>query len=153
MVEQGEKQRVLKKLLADADVDRTIVFTKTNNGANRLSQNLQKSGFRSVAIHGNKTQSARQKALAALRETKLRVLLVATMSPRGTSASQALDVNYDLPHEPESYVRRIGRTGRLGAEVEAVSSCLPDEKRELRACEKLSGKKANVSMPIDEKQK
>lgn len=154
LVEKGGKQRVLKKLLADADVDRAIVFTKTKRGANRLSLTLEKSGFRAVAIHGNKSQSARQKALTAFRENKVQVLVATDVAARGIDIPGVSHViNFDLPHEPESYVHRIGRTGRAGAEGVAVSFCLPDEKRELRAIEKLIGKKANVSTPIGEKQK
>ena len=152
LLEKGDKQRVLKKLLADDDVDRAIVFTKTKRGANRLSQHLEKNGVLSVAIHGNKSQSARQKALAAFRDNKVKVLVATDVAARGIDIPGVSHVfNYDLPHEPESYVHRIGRTGRAGADGVAISFCLPDEKRELRAIEKLIGKKANVPMPTDEK--
>lgn len=148
-VEKGDKQRVLKKLLAEPDVDRAIVFTKTKHGANRLSQRLEKQGVLSVAIHGNKSQAARQKALAAFRDGKVQVLVATDVAARGIDIpGVSLVVNFDLPHEPESYVHRIGRTGRAGAEGVAVSFCLQDEKRELRAIQKLIGKDANVTMPI-----
>lgn len=148
LVEKGDKKRVLKQLLSDADVERTIVFTKTKRGANRLSQHLEKSGICAVAIHGDKSQSARQKALAAFRENKANVLVATDVAARGIDIPGVSHVvNFDLPHEPESYVHRIGRTGRAGAEGIAVSFCLPEEKRELRAIEKLIGKSANIAMP------
>lgn len=150
LVEKGDKPRVLKDLLAAPEVDRAIVFTKTKHGANRLSQRLEKQGVLSVAIHGNKSQSARQKALAAFRDGKVQVLVATDVAARGIDIpGVSLVVNFDLPHEPESYVHRIGRTGRAGADGVAVSFCLPDEKRELRAIEKLIGREANVTGLID----
>ena len=148
LVAKGEKQRLLKHILAEPGMDSAIVFTRTKRGANRLSETLAKGGFRTAAIHGNKSQSARQKALAAFREKKVQVLVATDVAARGIDIEGVSHVvNFDLPREPESYVHRIGRTGRAGADGIAVSFCLPDEKRELRAIEKLIGK----SVPIVQK--
>jgi len=153
LLAKNEKRHALKKLLAEDDVDRAIVFTKTKRGANRLTQHLEKSGVLAVAIHGNKSQSARQKALAAFRDNKVQVLVATDVAARGIDIPGVSHVvNFDLPREPESYVHRIGRTGRAGAEGVAISFCLPEEKRELRAIEKLIGKKANVTMPAGGKE-
>ena len=151
LVQKGDKQRVLKKLLAAPDVDRAVVFTRTKRGANRLSQQLEKCGVRAVAIHGNKSQSARQSALAAFRSNKVQVLVATDVAARGIDIQGISHVvNYDLPSEPESYVHRIGRTGRAGADGVAISFCLPEEKRELRAIEKLTGKKARISAATED---
>ena len=144
-VERGEKQHLLKQVLTSPDMDRAIVFTKTKRGANRLSERLEKSGIRSVAIHGNKSQSARQKALSAFRSKQVKVLVATDVAARGIDIEGISHVvNFDLPREPESYVHRIGRTGRAGADGIAVSFCLPEENRELRAIEKLIGKQVPV---------
>ena len=145
LVERGEKQNLLKELLTAPDMERAIVFTKTKRGANRLSEKLVKCGIKSAAIHGNKSQSARQKALAAFRDERVNVLVATDVAARGIDIEGVSHVvNFDLPREPESYVHRIGRTGRAGAEGTAVSFCLPEENRELRAIEKLLGKKVPV---------
>ena len=149
LLEKGEKQRTLRKMLTGKGVDRAIVFTRTKRGANRLSEYLEKNGVRAVAIHGNKSQSARQKALAAFRSNQVKVLVATDVAARGIDIQGVSHVfNFDLPTEPESYVHRIGRTGRAGAEGIAVSFCLREERRELRAIEKLIGKKADIAPRI-----
>ncbi len=145
LVSRGEKPTLLKELLAAPEMDRAIVFTRTKRGANNLSQKLERSGFKSVAIHGNKSQSARQKALAAFRGRRVRVLVATDIAARGIDIEGVSHVvNFDLPSEPESYVHRIGRTGRAGAEGIAVSFCMPEEEDQLRAIEKLIRKKLPV---------
>ena len=112
LVDKGDKQRLLRNLLMATDVSRAIVFTKTKRGANRLTQHLEKSGIGAAAIHGNKSQAARQKALAAFRDNKVKVLVATDVAARGIDIEGVSHViNFDLPREPESYIHRIGRTG------------------------------------------
>ena len=132
-------------MLASPDLGRAIVFTKTKRGANRLSEKLERFGIQSTAIHGNKSQSARQKALVAFRDARIQVLVATDVAARGIDVEGVnMVVNYDIPHEPESYVHRIGRTGRAGASGVAVSLCAPDENSQLKAIERLIGEKVPV---------
>ena len=145
LVERCEKQSILTLILTSPDVDRAIVFTKTKRGANRLSERLERNGIKSTAIHGNKSQSARQEALTAFRDARIKVLVATDVAARGIDIDGVTHVvNYDIPNEPESYVHRIGRTGRAGATGVAVSLCAPDENGELKAIERLIGKKVAV---------
>lgn len=146
LLQRSEKLPVLNHILNGPDVDRAIVFTKTKRGANRLSEKLEKKGIKSAAIHGNKSQSARQKALAAFRNGSIRVLVATDVAARGIDIDGVTHVvNFDMPHEPESYVHRIGRTGRAGAEGIAVSLCTPEERCDLKAIERLIGKKVPIA--------
>ncbi len=139
-VERSQKQALLGKLLGDAEVGRTLVFTRTKRGANMLAQRLERSGFRAAAIHGNKSQNARVRALEAFRGNHVQVLVATDVAARGIDIDDITHVvNFDMPVEPESYVHRIGRTGRAGATGIAVSFCAPDERDDLRAIEKLIG--------------
>ena len=127
------------------DVERAIVFTKTKRGANMVAEKLMRSGVRATAIHGNKSQSARQRALEAFRRRRVQVLVATDVAARGIDIDGISHVvNYDMPIEPEAYVHRIGRTGRAGAEGIALSLCTPAERRELRAIEQLIGHKVPV---------
>jgi ATP-dependent RNA helicase RhlE len=147
-VQRDKKMTSLQKLLGGESVDRVIVFTRTKHGANGLTRKIEKAGFRAAAIHGNKTQNARQKALEAFRRKKVQVLVATDVAARGIDIAGVTHVvNYDMPVDPESYVHRIGRTGRAGAEGTAVSFCTPDECDELRAIEKLTGKRLTVENP------
>lgn len=138
-VERGEKLELLSSLLSQDNVDQVIVFTRTKRGANSLAQKLDRKGFRSAAIHGNKTQSARQRALQEFRSNKIKVLVATDVAARGIDIDGISHViNYDMPLEPESYVHRIGRTGRAGAEGTAISYCTADEMGELQAIEKIT---------------
>jgi len=140
--QKKEKQNLLVTLLADRNVERAIVFTKTKRGANVVSQRLERKGIRSAAIHGNKSQNARQRSLNAFRNNQVRVLVATDVAARGIDIDGVTHVvNFDIPHEPEAYVHRIGRTGRAGAEGTAISFCTADEQRELSAIEKLIGHK------------
>ena len=145
LVNRREKQSVLAQILVSSNVDRAIVFTKTKRGANRLSEQLQCRGINSSAIHGNKSQSARQKALDALRDARIKVLVATDIAARGIDIDGVTHVvNFDIPNQPESYVHRIGRTGRAGASGVAVSLCAPEENGDLRAIERLIGQKVPV---------
>ena len=140
--EKGEKPMILRSILKGNDVDRAIVFTRTKRGANTVARKLEQAGLDSAVIHGNKSQNARQRALDAFRRKKVRILVATDVAARGIDIDNVTHViNYDLPNEPESYVHRIGRTGRAGAEGIAVSLCDGAELDELRAIEQLIGKR------------
>lgn len=150
-VERGAKQSLLKRLLQASDVDRAIVFTKTKRGANRVAEKLVRSGIRATAIHGNKSQCARQRALTDFRSNQVQVLVATDVAARGIDVDGVTHVvNFDIPVDPESYVHRIGRTGRAGAEGIALSLCSSDERRELREIEKLIGKKVPHAVGRDD---
>ncbi|MCB1603000.1 MAG: C-terminal helicase domain-containing protein, partial [Xanthomonadales bacterium] len=120
------------------DVGRAIVFTRTKRGANKVMQYLDKAGFRAEAIHGNKSQNARQQTLENFRKGRSSVLVATDIASRGIDIDDVTHVfNYELPHEPESYVHRIGRTARKGTEGIAISLCDPGERAQLRSIEKL----------------
>ena len=145
LIDRGNKLTSLRKLLDSEGVDRTIVFTRTKHGANGLAKKLEREGVRAVAIHGNKTQNARQHALEAFRNKQVTVLVATDVAARGIDIDGVTHViNYDMPVEPESYVHRIGRTGRAGAEGIAISFCTSDERSELRAIESLIGQRLDV---------
>ncbi|MBA63692.1 MAG: DEAD/DEAH box helicase [Planctomycetaceae bacterium] len=138
--ERGEKTGRLHDLIRGDDVERVIVFTRTKRGANTLAKKTEKAGIPAAVIHGNKSQSARQKALKAFRAKRVRVLIATDVAARGIDIDNVTHVvNYDLPNEPESYVHRIGRTGRAGAEGIAVSFCSGEELDYLAEIEKLIG--------------
>lgn len=139
-VDRAEKQEILRQLLALDDVERAIVFTRTKRGANVVADKLLKSGITAVAIHGNKSQNARQRALEAFRRKEVRVLVATDVAARGIDIDGITHViNFDMPVEAESYVHRVGRTGRAGADGIALSFCTRDEFEELLAIEKLIG--------------
>jgi ATP-dependent RNA helicase RhlE len=145
LVDRGNKLGSLRKLLDGDGVDRTIVFTRTKHGANGLAKKLEREGVRAVAIHGNKTQNARQRALEAFRRKQVTVLVATDVAARGIDIDGVTHVvNYDMPVEPESYIHRIGRTGRAGAEGIAISFCTSDERDELRAIESLIGQRLDA---------
>jgi ATP-dependent RNA helicase RhlE len=150
LVEQGEKRAVLSHLLREgAATPQTLVFTRTKHGANRLAEQLAKDGIECAAIHGNKSQNARTKALADFKEYKVQVLVATDIAARGLDITELPQVvNYELPHVPEDYVHRIGRTGRAGATGQALSLVSSDEKDRLRAIERVLGRKISV-LPLD----
>ena len=144
-VEGGAKQDLLVQLLEDKGITRTIVFTRTKHGANRLSENLFKAGIRSEALHGNKSQAARQKSLDRFRAGESRVLIATDIAARGIDIPAVSHViNYDIPNVPESYVHRIGRTARNGASGIAVSFCASDEAGYLRDIQRLTGNELSI---------
>jgi len=144
-VEPAAKQGILRQLLGSGGVERVLVFTRTKRAANMLSQQLVRSGIRATAIHGNKSQSARQRALEAFRRNQVQVLVATDVAARGIDVDGITHVvNYDLPVEPEGYVHRIGRTGRAGAAGVALSFCSTAQRGEVRAIEQLIGQKVPV---------
>jgi len=137
-VPRQEKADVLADLLATRPIERALVFTRTKRGADRVVKQLARSGIRAEAIHGNKSQSVRQRALENFKSRRTRILVATDLAARGIDVEGISHVfNYDLPHEPEMYVHRIGRTGRAGASGSAVSLCEPEERRHLKAIERL----------------
>ncbi len=140
MVEQKEKPQVLEALLAEPGVTRALVFTRTKHGADKLTRKLTRSGVSAESIHGNKSQSQRQRALESFRSGHARVLVATDVAARGIDVDGISHViNYNLPNEPEAYIHRIGRTGRAGASGIAISLCASDERPYLRAIERLLG--------------
>jgi ATP-dependent RNA helicase RhlE len=137
-IEQKDKRALLSHLLRDEAFKRVIVFTRTKHIANRVSDHLEKAGFSSDAIHGNKSQNARQRALDNFKSGDVRVLVATDIAARGVDVDGVTHViNFELPNEPESYVHRIGRTARAGAEGIAISFCDPSERVYLRDIERL----------------
>jgi len=137
-LDKSVKRDRLCELLADPEVERALVFTKTKHGAERLSKQLDALGFSSQAIHGDRSQNARQRALDMFRRGKVMVLVATDVAARGIDVDGISHVyNFDLPMEPENYVHRIGRTGRAGATGTAVSFCSPEEFGLLMEIEKL----------------
>jgi ATP-dependent RNA helicase RhlE len=145
MVEQQRKKSLLGDLLRDPELSRVIVFTRTKRGANRVAEQLSDTGISADAIHGNKSQGARQRALEGFRSGHVRVLVATDIAARGIDVDGVSHViNYELPNEPESYVHRIGRTARAGATGVAFSFCDPSEQAFLRDIEKLTRKSLTV---------
>jgi ATP-dependent RNA helicase RhlE len=141
-VAKNDKRALLERVLRDASAERVIVFTRTKHGANRLTDQLAKSGIEAGAIHGNKSQNARQRALDAFKDGTSRVLVATDVASRGIDVDGISHViNYELPSTPESYVHRIGRTGRAGATGEAISFCDPEERGLLADIERLIRKR------------
>jgi ATP-dependent RNA helicase RhlE len=137
-VDATHKQTVLAQLLRDEKDGRTLVFTRTKHGADRVVRRLNGAGIDAAAIHGNKTQGQRERALAAFRAGQTKVLVATDIAARGIDVDGiALVVNFELPNVPESYVHRIGRTARAGADGIAISLCDPEERAFLRDIEAL----------------
>ena len=140
-VDKSNKTKLLAHLMEERHITSALVFSRTKHGANRIAQDLVKRGISAAAIHGNKSQTARVQALSDFKAGRVRVLAATDIAARGIDIDQLPFVfNYNLPDVPETYVHRIGRTGRAGHEGEAISFCQFDEKDELRAIEKLLGK-------------
>ena len=133
-----EKRALLESLLADQGMDRVLVFTRTKRGADRVCRNLVQAGFAATALHGNKAQNARVRALDAFRNGNVCILVATDIAARGIDVPNISHVvNYELPNEPESYVHRIGRTARAGAGGAALAFCDHDERPYLQAIERL----------------
>ena len=141
-VGKGRKRALLTYLIKSGDWHQILVFTKTKHGANRLAVQLDKDGITATAIHGNKSQGARTRALAGFKENKVRVLVATDIAARGLDIDRLPHVvNYELPLVAEDYVHRIGRTGRAGCEGEALSLVAEDEVKLLQNIEKLMKRK------------
>ncbi len=139
-VEKNGKTDLLVHILDDSSILRSLVFTRTKHGADKLVKQLSRTGIYAAAIHGNKSQSARQKALDDFRNSRIRVLVATDIAARGIDIDDLPHVvNYELPNVPETYVHRIGRTGRAGAAGTAVSFCDAGEKIDLKNIQKLIG--------------
>ncbi|HLH91849.1 MAG TPA: DEAD/DEAH box helicase [Xanthobacteraceae bacterium] len=137
-VDRARKATTLAELLRDPAIDRALVFTRTKHGADKVVRGLIKSGIAAHAIHGNKSQNQRERVLGEFRTGKIRTLVATDIAARGIDVDGISHVvNYDLPNEPETYVHRIGRTARAGADGIAISLCSADEASYLRAIEKL----------------
>jgi ATP-dependent RNA helicase RhlE len=137
-VDKGRKRELLSHMIGSRNLRQVLVFTRTKHGANRLAEQLQKDGLSAAAIHGNKSQGARQRALAGFKNGEVRVLVATDIAARGLDIDQLPHVvNFELPNVPEDYVHRIGRTGRAGAEGEAVSLVCVDEHKLLRDIERV----------------
>jgi ATP-dependent RNA helicase RhlE len=144
-VQKDQKGALLERVLTSEGVERAIVFTRTKHGANRLSERLERAGIDAPAIHGNKSQSARERALAGFKGGKTRVLVATDIAARGIDVDGISHViNFDLPNVPESYVHRVGRTGRAGARGRAISFCDRDEQAFLRDIERLLRQRIQV---------
>jgi ATP-dependent RNA helicase RhlE len=137
-VDKGRKSELLSYLISSGNWQQTLIFTRTKHGANRLVEKLQKWSISSAALHGNKSQNARTKALAEFKAGTIRTLVATDIAARGLDIEQLPHVvNFELPNVPEDYVHRIGRTGRAGAGGEAISLVSADEMDELKAIRKL----------------
>jgi len=148
MTSGAKKPALLAHLLGAGGVERAVVFTRTKHGAENLAKKLARDGVMAVAIHGNKSQSQRQRALDGFRAGRSRVLVATDVAARGLDVDGITHVfNFNLPNEPEAYVHRIGRTGRAGATGVAVSLCSPEERQFLRAIERLTGTRMDAATP------
>lgn len=140
-----EKRFLLLEILQQRKIRTALVFTRTKYGADKIAKFLQKSGVPAAAIHGDKSQGARQQALGNFKEGKIRVLVATDIAARGIDIDAlAYVINYEIPNVPETYVHRIGRTGRAGAEGTAISFCDNEEKAYVRDIEKLIKKRIPV---------
>jgi len=157
-VEQGAKKNLLVELLAERDVKRAIVFTRTKHGADKLVQHLERSGLNAAAIHGNKSQGQRERALLAFKKGQVQSLVATDIAARGIDVDDVTHVfQFELPNVPESYVHRIGRTARAGADGQAVALVDTTERGLLRDIEKLTkqaipaeDRRADQSRPLQE---
>jgi ATP-dependent RNA helicase RhlE len=137
-IDRERKRELLSHLISSEDWSQVLVFTRTKHGANRLAEQLEKDGITSAAIHGNKSQSARTRALASFKSGSVRVLVATDIAARGLDIDHLPHVvNFELPNVPEDYVHRIGRTGRAGNKGEAISLVCIDEDKLLRDIERL----------------
>jgi len=139
------KGSLLLHILKSPKIDQLLVFSRTKRGADRITKNLKKFNISAAAIHGDKAQNQRQKALTAFKDGKIRVLVATDIAARGIDINQLKFVlNYDIPNLPESYVHRIGRSGRAGEEGIAISLCEPEENVYIKDIEKLTKKRIRV---------
>ncbi|TNF70650.1 MAG: DEAD/DEAH box helicase [Bacteroidetes bacterium] len=139
---KSSKNELLLHILQDEDLDQVLLFSRTKHGADRICRTLNKKRIRAAAIHGNKSQNQRQKALQDFKEGNVRVLVATDIASRGIDIDQLrYVVNFDIPNEPETYVHRIGRSGRAGEEGISISLCEPEENSYIRSIETLIDQK------------
>lgn len=142
---KSSKKDLLYHILENKDIDQVLLFSRTKHGANKIVTNLKKRKIESAAIHGDKAQNQRQKALSQFKDGKLRVLVATDIAARGIDIDKLKYViNYDVPNESETYVHRIGRSGRAGEEGVSISLCEPEENAWVKDIEKLIKKKIDV---------
>ena len=147
-VEAARKRHMLAQILRDTSMERTLVFTRTKHGADKVTQHLEAVGQSAAAIHGNKSQPQRERALAAFRDGRIKVLVATDIAARGIDVDGVTHVvNFDLPNVPEAYVHRIGRTARAGHAGIAISFCDSSERSHLRGIEKLIRSRISVEEP------
>ncbi len=148
-VPQKQKIDILATMLGELKVDRALIFTRTKHGADRVAKQLTKSGFATEALHGNKSQNARLRILAGFKSQATRILVATDIAARGIDIEGISHVfNFELPNEPETYVHRIGRTGRAGAEGSAISLCDGTELGQLADIERLIKKKLPIAFEV-----
>jgi ATP-dependent RNA helicase RhlE len=146
-VGKSDKKSLLIHILGDKTISRVLVFTRTKHGADKVAKDLHKAGIKAEAIHGNKSQNARQRALSNFKSSETKVLVATDIAARGIDVDDlSYVINYELPDVPETYVHRIGRTGRAGASGTAFAFCDHEEKDNLRGIQKLIGR----SIPVIE---
>jgi ATP-dependent RNA helicase RhlE len=144
-VQKNEKRSLLHHILKNSPRESVLVFTRTKHGADRVARDLNHAGFQATAIHGDKTQQARERSLQGFKDGKMHILVATDIAARGIDIDDlGLVVNFDLPNIPESYVHRIGRTGRAGAFGKAISFCDFDEKIYLKDIQKFIGQTVPV---------
>lgn len=142
---KDHKKDLLFHILQNPEMDQVLIFSRTKHGADRIARNLDKKKIKAAAIHGNKSQNQRQKALNLFKEKQIRVLVATDIAARGIDIDKLQHViNYDIPNEPETYVHRIGRSGRAGENGVAISLCEPEENAYMRDIEKL----INLKVPV-----
>lgn len=140
-----DKRKLLQHILKDEDIDQVLVFSRTKHGADRISRDLNKKGIKSAAIHGDKAQNQRQKALSQFKDGRMRVLVATDIAARGIDIDKLRYViNYDIPNVAETYVHRIGRSGRAGEEGIAIGICEAEENAYVKSIEKLIQQKLRV---------
>ena len=153
-VEKQEKRELLPDIIRQSNVHQVLVFTRTKHGANKVARDLNRAGIKTKSIHGDKSQNQRQRALADFKECKIAVLVATDIAARGIDINDLpLVINFDLPNIPETYVHRIGRTGRAGQEGTAISFCDRSERPYLGDIEKLIGKRIPVAGEIPHEEK
>lgn len=154
-VEKQEKRELLPDIIRQSNVHQVLVFTRTKHGADKVARDLNRAGIKTKSIHGDKSQNQRQRALADFKECRIAVLVATDIAARGIDINDLpLVINFDLPNIPETYVHRIGRTGRAGQEGTAISFCDRSERPYLKDIEKLIGKRIPVvgEIPHEEKE-
>jgi len=150
LVDKKRKSDLLSRVLKETPQSRTLVFSRTKHGADKIVKRLKRDGLSAVAIHGDKSQAARNRALAKFKSKRPPVLVATDIAARGLDVNNVSHVvNFDLPEIPETYVHRIGRTARAGATGVAVSFCSLDERALLRRIERLTRHKIEIEETVD----
>lgn len=140
------KGELLLHVMEEREIDQVLVFSRTKHGADRIARNLTKKGIKASSIHGDKAQNQRQKALQMFKDGKIRVLVATDIAARGIDIDKLkFVINYEIPNMPETYVHRIGRSGRAGEEGTAISLCEPEENVDIKSIQKLIGNKIQVA--------